>query len=66
MTHSRILECVECGDPVEVFEIPIRHLDPRLYVCGECLKPATTQGEITDGPRIETVQYNPQQAEVPF
>lgn len=63
---SRILECTECGDPVEVIELPVQHIDPRLYVCGQCIKPMVAQREIVEGHRVEIAEYNPQQAELPF
>jgi len=34
---SRLLDCHACGDRVEVFELPAPFLDPRTYVCGQCL-----------------------------
>lgn len=35
--YERILGCSRCRRLIVVAEFPPRHLDPKSFVCGECL-----------------------------
>lgn len=61
---ERTLTCIQCACPVQVHEIPRPFIDPHLFVCGHCLKPARVQLEL--GPRREERRYDPAIAAVPF
>lgn len=39
----RSLTCTRCDQSVEVHELPVEHLDPETYVCGDCLIAATAE-----------------------
>lgn len=64
MTQGRTLTCTQCATPIQVFEIPRPFIDPDLFVCGHCLKPARVQLNLE--PRTETRTYNPAIAAIPY
>lgn len=67
----RVLTCVDCETEVEVFELPVRFIDPRRFRCIPCLDPrhAEPQLELQILPaaaRSERRAYDPRQAAIPF
>lgn len=64
---GRIIICNRCQRDWEVVELPRQFIDPRLYVCPDCLNPAT--GQLVMDERevfIDEWTYDPTIAEIPF
>ena len=59
----RRLTCQKCGDRITVHEIPVEHIDPRLYVCGQCVREVP---QLQLEQREETLSYNPAISEIPI
>jgi hypothetical protein len=63
---TRQLQCTSCWETVEVHEIPPGHIDPDLFICGECMVPCEGQPEFREANRVERREYLPEQAEIGF
>lgn len=69
---SRLLRCRTCREPVWLHWLAkdgsdITHtVDPDRYQCGQCMKPVERPELPLEGHRVETAQYDPDQAEIGF
>ena len=50
LMNERDLVCTGCGRTVQVYEVPVRWIDPTRYRCGPCQK---------SGPRTELRSASP-------
>jgi len=65
MSDSRTLMCTRCMYDVEVYEVPVRFIDPDLYVCGECLTPERHREQL-ELARGEVRNYDPDISLIPL
>jgi hypothetical protein len=63
---TRPLVCARCAETVRVTEAPREWIDPALYVCGTCLRPAARPQLELVGRRSETPAYDPSQMAIPY
>lgn len=67
MTVGRILICTKCDRDWDVIELPQEFIDPRLYVCPDCLGPVA--GQLTMDDRevcVDERSYDPTISEIPL
>ncbi len=62
----RWLVCQTCRETVGVMEEPVQHIDPDLYVCGNCYRQVAGQLELNPEPRTETRAYDPATSLIPY
>jgi hypothetical protein len=71
VSDGRLLTCVDCGEEIFVYEVPVPFCDPATFRCVFCLDPRHERAQLelvtgTPSPRSEVRNYDPAQAAFPY